>query len=34
MTLSCSKHGYEEALWTQAQVGFMRARTRLSPGEA
>ena len=25
MTLSCSKHGYEEALWSQAQVGFMRA---------
>lgn len=25
MTLSCSKHGYEEALWSQERVGFMRA---------
>lgn len=25
MTLSCSKHGYEEALWSQAQAGFLRA---------
>jgi len=25
MTLSCSKHGYEEALWSQQRVGFLRA---------
>jgi transposase len=24
MTLSCSKHGYEEALWTQERDGFLR----------
>lgn len=25
MTLSCSKHGYEEPLWTQERDGFLRA---------
>lgn len=25
MTLSCSKHGYEEPLWTQDRDGFLRA---------
>src|ERR1700730_1220135 len=25
MTLSCSKHGYEEPLWTQKRDGFLRA---------
>ena len=25
MTLSCSKHGYEEALWGQDRAGFLRA---------
>src|SRR5262249_13699002 len=25
MTLSCSKHGYEEPLWTQERNGFLRA---------
>ena len=25
MTLSCSRHGYAEALWGQDRVGFMRA---------
>jgi transposase len=25
MTLSCSKHGYEEALWGQDRTGFLRA---------
>jgi transposase len=25
MTLSCSKHGYEEAMWTQDRRGFLRA---------
>ena len=24
-TLSCSKHGYEEALWSQHRTGFLRA---------
>jgi transposase len=26
MTLSCSRHGYEEGLWSQAQAGFLRAQ--------
>jgi hypothetical protein len=25
MTLSCSKHGYEESLLDQKQIGFLRA---------
>ena len=25
VTLSCSRHGYEEALWTQERTGFLRA---------
>jgi transposase len=25
LTLSCSKHGYEEPLWTQERTGFLRA---------
>ncbi len=25
LTLSCSKHGYEEPLWTQDRDGFLRA---------
>jgi hypothetical protein len=25
LTLSCSKHGYEEPLWTQERDGFLRA---------
>ena len=25
VTLSCSRHGYEEALWTQERAGFLRA---------
>jgi transposase len=28
MTLSCSKHGYEEPLWTQDRDGFLRAHER------
>ena len=25
VTLSCSRHGYEEAMWTQERTGFLRA---------
>jgi hypothetical protein len=26
MTLSCSRHGYEEGIWRQQQVAFMRVQ--------
>ena len=31
MTLSCSKHGYEEPLWTQKASPVADSRSSLSP---